>query len=139
MKGTHTFTPQWSHSTALAGTGAGDPVFTEQRTPVLEWPIYARLGKIHASEAAGWGREDKPIHCVAEPLYFVSKMENIHYFLWLLGFPYLLLVCDHSGEGKREKTTSSLIWNLKYEYVRFTLLHLSPCSFSKHRAVECPA
>lgn len=46
---------------------------------------------------------DKPIHCVAQPLYFVSKRENTHYFLWLLGFPYLLLVCYHSGEGKGRK------------------------------------
>lgn len=46
---------------------------------------------------------DKPIHCVAQPLYFVSKMENSHYFLWILGFPYLLLVCYHLGEGNGRK------------------------------------
>lgn len=117
--------------TALLWLAQGQGTRYSQNKGHLSWNGPSTLGWEEFTQAKrqGGGGGSKPLHCVAQPLYFVSRMEKTHYFRWLLGFPYLLLVCYHSGEGKGEKTTPSSIWNLKDEYVRFTLPQW--CSFSK--------
>lgn len=80
---------------ALAGAGPGAWHLQNKGRLSCGWSSHACLLLLGWRNSCKCSGGQAHSFCDAASVYFVSKMEHAHSFLWLLGFPYLLLVCYH--------------------------------------------